>query len=180
MQVCQQILIWEKMGELHVKISINISAKHFESLSFVDDIIEIVSSYKVDPKWIQIEITESQVQNMENTLSAQHKKLIDFGFTVAIDDFGTGFSSLVLLRKLYIDTIKVDKYFVDEIVDDSASRDLLSGILFITEALKLKVVIEGVENEEQVKVLKDIGFRVFQGYYFSKPISAAEVTQFKL
>ena len=179
-QVCQQILAWREMGNIPLKVAVNISAKHFESLSFVDDIIEIVSSYKVNPKWIQIEVTESQVQNIENTLSIHHRKLIDVGFTVAIDDFGTGFSSLVLLRKLYIDTIKVDKYFIDQIVEDSTLRDLLSGILFITEALKLKVVVEGVENEEQVKVLTDIGFRVFQGYYFSEPISATEVTQFKL
>ena len=178
--VSEQMIRWKSMGKEYIKVAVNVSAKHFESKNFTSDVINIVSTYKIDPKYLQIEITESQMQNIEHTENIQHKQLVDYGFSIAIDDFGTGFSSLILLRKLYIHTIKIDKYFIDNIVNDSASRDLLSGILAIAEALSLQVIIEGVETEAQVAILKEIGFTIFQGYYFSKPLKAEEISEYKI
>lgn len=178
--VCKQILVWENEKNENIKVAVNISASHFESNGFADDIIKIVNDYKINPKYIQIEITESILQNIEHSDNLQHKRLSEYGFNVAIDDFGTGFSSLILLRKLYIKTIKIDKYFIDNLDEDQASIDLLSGIYEISKTLKLHVVIEGVENKKQLDILQKIGFTVFQGFYFSKPISPIEITQFKL
>jgi len=179
-EVCKQIKAWGGLGKEPLKVAVNIAAKHFETSTFVDEIIAIVETYAIDPSYIQIEITESQLQNIDEKQDVCHKKLVDYGFSVAIDDFGTGFSSLVLLRKRYIDTIKIDKYFIDDIELDSASRDLLSGILSIAKVLNLNVIIEGAENKVQIEILTQLGFHVFQGYYFSKPLTAKEIIHFKI
>jgi diguanylate cyclase (GGDEF)-like protein len=175
--VCKQISRWKEEGERLLKISVNIASTHLEENTFIEDILTITMAHQVDPSCIQIEVTESQDHDIEKHKQI-YKELVALGFSVAIDDFGTGFSSLVMLRQLYIDTIKIDKSFVDEIISDQSSQDLLKGILFITNALNINVIVEGVETEEQVVLLKQIGFTIFQGYYFSKPLLSDNISEY--
>lgn len=97
------------------------------------------------------------------------------GIKIALDDFGTGYSSLSYLKRLPIDTIKIDKSFLDDIVFDSTSRELVSGIIMLGKKLKLNVIAEGVESKEQVDLLERMGCNAIQGYYYSKPLPAKAI-----
>jgi len=131
----------------------------------------IADSYSIDNSLIEFEITErSFIEIAEETLS----ELKEMGFSIALDDFGTGYSSLSFLNELSIDLLKLDKSFIDKI-DEEKNRMLVDGVIDISHRLGLEVVAEGVENQEQLQILKELSCDYIQGYYFYRPMSQNKI-----
>ncbi len=174
MQACRQIKSWRKQGLDDIAIAVNISPQHFEAPDFAVDIAKIVDDSGVSPSLIEIEITESISRNQRVFLNTC-QQLRKLGFRTAIDDFGTGYSSLSALKGSSVDVLKIDREFIRHLPNDTQASILIGTILGMSKALGLQVVAEGVETEEQLKVLVAMGCHMAQGYYFSKPVQAKEI-----
>ena len=164
-----------QMRRHHLKlerIAINVSSIQFKEEDLLERFLEIVQRYELNPGDIEIEITERFI--MEHTTSniTMLQRFQDSGFQISIDDFGTGYSSMAYLKKLPIDTIKIDKSFVDDIVADIQSVDnaVVAAIVALSSTLGYKSVAEGIEDPKQEKFLAEVGCDIGQGYYFAKPM----------
>ncbi len=175
--VCEMLCRWRENGKELIPVSINFSRLHLQNKNFIKEIAEIVSSYKIDPKYIEIELTESTVMENEkeliNILAELHKN----GFLVAIDDFGSGYSSLGMLKNFKVDTLKLDKsFFTDLEEEDEYNRGnlVVESVVALAGNLGIHTVAEGIEDLRQYEFLKKIKCDLAQGYYFSKPIPMPE------
>ncbi|WP_423409782.1 EAL domain-containing protein [Heyndrickxia sp. MSNUG] len=174
--VCKQISLWNLQGIKAFKIAINIPGSYFTSPLLMGILKESVSKYEIASNYLELEITETSViDNIENAIRAV-SEFKEYGFTVALDDFGTGVSSLSYLKRLPISTLKIDKSFVDDVPQSDKDSAIIKAIISLGHSLKLKVVIEGVESEEQIKFLSTNSENpIIQGYYYSKPLRAGEL-----
>jgi diguanylate cyclase (GGDEF)-like protein len=170
---CLQLKKWHNSGFPKLNLAINVSARQFQEPASVDTILEILEETGLDPGCLELELTEgSFMTNAEHVIKSLGK-LRDTGVRLAIDDFGTGFSSLEYLRRLPLDTLKIDQSFVR----DTANRDgaaLVSSIVALAQKLRLRVVAEGVETQEQLSFLQRLGCDNMQGYLFSRPLPDAQ------
>jgi len=172
-QVCRYIKQWEAFfGNRYV--SINLSSKEFAGPTLVEDIQGIIKLEGISPRSLKLEITESQIMENWECIVAKILRLETIGVEVLIDDFGSGFSSLAYLKRLPAQTIKVDKAFVDRIVEDEEDRSFLKGVITMIESKRKKVLVEGVADPRQYAILRDLGVSYLQGYHFSTPLPAAE------
>ena len=169
-RVCANIQEIKKQLKELPKISVNISKESLSEKNFLRKYIKISNKYNVTPNEIQLEITERTTTDENVNMKEILEKIKEKGFSIAVDDFGTGYSSLNMLEMLPIDTIKIDKSFIDKIGEEKSTIDLLEIILYITQKLHLKTVAEGVEKSEQVKYLKEQNCDLIQGYFYSKPL----------
>jgi len=165
---------WESDERLkHLSIAFNVSVVQMRHDSFLDDIKKIINEIKPDVSKLQIEITESVfIENKKRALFLLDE-LRKMGFKINLDDFGTGYSSLSILREFQIDILKVDKSFVDKILDNEGLI-YVKTIINMAKTLKLKTVAEGVESKEQFEILKKLDVDYFQGYLFAKPLRVNE------
>lgn len=161
---------WKKRFNSDMKLSINISTVQYKSASFVDDVLSMVKKYELEPSNIELEITESVFIGDFKEVVEKLMVLRDYGLKISLDDFGTGYSSLSYLKGLPIDTLKIDKSFVDTIVLDENSRIILETIVFLSKRLGLETIAEGVEDTKQYDYIRNIGCDCIQGYYLSKPL----------
>ena len=125
---------------------------------------------------LELEVTEGVVQTNQRNL-AVFERLRNLGVSVAIDDFGTGYSSFASLKHLNIDQLKIDKYFIDDIVTDNKARQLVGSMISMAHSLGYRVIAEGVETQEQLQVVSQLGCDIVQGYYFSRPVPADEMAE---
>ncbi len=176
-EACSQGKIWQDIG-LKIKVAVNISPKQFQSAGFVDMLKEILLETKINPALIELEITEAIAMYSNEDTIQKLNEITDLGIQVSIDDFGTGYSSLAYLVKLPIHALKVPREFVKELNNEGANKTVVFSIISLSRSLQLDLVAEGVETKEQLEILKSMGCKQFQGYYFSKPVPAEEVTQF--
>ncbi|WP_016956310.1 EAL domain-containing protein [Catenovulum agarivorans] len=162
--------------ECFQRLSINVSAWQFADHKFAKKLIAQVDKLQIDPNKITLELTETGL--LQNVDEAKNKlaELRKVGFKIALDDFGTGYSSLSYLRELPLDELKIDKAFIDE-VDGIKAAPLVESMVSIAKHLNLWVVAEGVETQEQYLALDKMGCDHFQGYYFSKPITAKQLVE---
>jgi EAL domain-containing protein (putative c-di-GMP-specific phosphodiesterase class I) len=174
--VCRQINEWEAQKLPIVPISINISPKLFLRTDWLDNILRIIEETRVNPEWLELEIVETAlIHNEEAFLSAVHT-LKKMGVKISLDDFGTGFSSLLYLKKFNFDTVKIDRSFIKDFLLDSDSM-ITKSIIYLAHGLKLDVVAEGVETQEQLEFLRQQGCDQIQGYLFSKPLPVDDFTK---
>ncbi len=174
-QACLQIVAWRDQGYDVPKLAINLSARQFREKTLAADIMRIMHETGVEPNCLVLEITESMlVQNVEDVIKTL-QQLSALGLEISIDDFGTGYSSLSYLKRYPIHTLKIDRSFVRDIATDPNDVAIIAAIIAMAHSLKMKVIAEGVETEEQLAFLTQQGCGQFQGYYFSKPLPAAEV-----
>ncbi len=150
-------------------LAINISVIQFEHPNFVEDVLCLLRHYQIPPQELVLEITESLVMTNFDQVLFTIKRLQKQGIRLSMDDFGTGYSSLSLLRDLPIDELKIDKSFVDNMLEDPRAANMIQSILYIARGHDMDVVVEGVELEAQAAELVLMGCRRFQGYYFSRP-----------
>ncbi|QKS71631.1 EAL domain-containing protein [Paenalkalicoccus suaedae] len=150
-------------------MSINISPIQFKDIHFIKNITSILQEVDLAPEFVEIEITESILIDQFDSIVEKLKELRALGVRIALDDFGTGFSSLSYLRKLPIDTLKIDKSFIDDILIEHHPRMIIASIVSMAHEMKLEVVAEGVETKEQVQYLTKHNCDTLQGYYFAKP-----------
>lgn len=160
-------------------ISVNISPIELMQYEFIDKVKEIINKSGIDPKFIEIEITESALMESFDINIEKLNMLKEFGLSIAMDDFGTGYSSLNYLKQLPIDTLKIDKSFVDDIAKDDANKNFVDIIIVLAHRMGLKVVAEGVETEIQKEMLLSQDCDKIQGYIFSKPLTEISAIEYK-
>ncbi len=172
-QACRQLREWKQQG-VHLQMAVNIASNHFSNVRFVDHVREIMKRHEVAEGQIEVEITESMTRDPQQHLRVC-RELRRYGVRVAIDDFGTGYSSLSVLKQLQVDTLKVDKSFIQHLPGDRGSTLLVRAIIDIALGLGCDVVAEGVEDQAQADFLRQLGCPYVQGYYFSRPVEASEI-----
>ncbi|MFS0820206.1 EAL domain-containing protein [Bacillus sp. 1P02SD] len=177
-QACKQNKQWQVENLLHVPISVNLSAKHFQQDYLVTMIKKSLETSGLDPKYLKLEITESVFISDQLQVADQIQKLKELGVQISIDDFGKGYSSLYQLLKLPLDEIKIDRKFIHDIDKDEKKALLVKSIFDIAHGLKLNVVAEGVETWDECRMLVDMGCDEIQGYLFSRPISKDDMVEF--
>lgn len=175
---CTQTRRWHSLGYTNLKVSVNLSVRQFRQKDLVERFLSILETCAFNPAQLELEITESLlVENVESTaeiLSAFHAK----GIQISIDDFGTGYSSLSYLKRFCIDTLKIDRSFVRDIIDDPDDAVITAGIIALAGSLRMNVVAEGVETKAQLEHLYALHCDEVQGFYFSKPLPTTEFERF--
>ncbi|SHM53479.1 putative bifunctional diguanylate cyclase/phosphodiesterase [Gracilibacillus kekensis] len=171
-KACKETKKLQQNGLNGIGVAVNVSSRQLES-SFITIVEEILEKTGLEAKYLELEITESIMQNIDTSVR-MIQNFHELGVKIAIDDFGTGYSSLFLLRDLPIDTIKIDKAFIDEI-NDIKSQSIVKTIIDIGMNLDLRVVAEGIEHDWQKEALNDLQCDFGQGYFFSKPIPSDEI-----
>lgn len=171
-EACEQNKRWQNMGLPPVTVSVNFSVQQLFKHNILQIIDAIVLESGLAPDYLEIEITENSFISNEKEVTELLLELKKRRIKVSLDDFGTGYSSLYMLKRLALDTVKIDKSFVEEILTDQVNRSIIECILNLAKALNMNVVAEGVETAEQYAYLKAQNCNEIQGYYFSKPIDA--------
>lgn len=174
-EACRQLRHWHAQGRDGLRMAINLSPKQFFQEDLAGRLRDIIEASGVPPATLEFEITESSLLGDETGVMAVLAELKRIGVSIAIDDFGTGYSSLSYLKRLPIDTLKVDRSFVGGIPDDADDTAITSAIVALGHSLKLRVVAEGVETEAQLAVLRELGCDEYQGYLFERPLPAGSV-----
>lgn len=174
---CRQNRSWQDAGKLPIKMSVNLSAHQLREAGFADTLLRILNETGLDPCWLELEITEtSLMQNLEASLVIL-QEIRNIGVSISIDDFGTGYSSLAYLKKLPIDTLKIDKSFIHDVIDDADDATIVSATISLAHNMGLQVVAEGVTTYAQMHFLLEHKCHVMQGYLFSCPVPALEVAE---
>jgi diguanylate cyclase (GGDEF)-like protein len=174
---CLQNVAWQKQGLPHLSVAVNLTARQFGDEHLLRDIAAILDSTRMEPCLLELEIHESLlIRDIERTLHIL-TQLKALGVKIAIDDFGTGYSSLASLQRFPLDTIKIDRSYIRDIVTQSRDSALTKAIIDMGKSLSLTVVAQGVETKEQADFLRAHACDEFQGFYFNKPLSAQKFTE---
>jgi EAL domain-containing protein (putative c-di-GMP-specific phosphodiesterase class I) len=174
---CIQNKVWQSAGLDAIPISVNLSARQLQQKDFPRTVKRILADTKLDPKWLELELTESAIIDSGDAAPASLHALFYMGIRTAIDDFGTGYSSLSHLRRLKFDTLKIDRSFVSDITKDENAAALTRGMINLAHNLNLKVVAEGVETRDQLWFLQLNRCDQVQGYLASRPVTAQAFTE---
>ncbi len=174
---CMQLQKWKQEGRNDLYISVNISPMDLYFVNIYQVFVGLVARYQISPKNLKLEITETAIAMDFNRHLELISKLRSIGFIVEMDDFGSGYSSLNMLKDINVDVLKIDMAFLRVADDEERSKKILNMIISLSKQLGITVVTEGVEKDEQVKFLTEMGCDVFQGYYFNKPMSVKDFEQ---
>jgi len=171
---CAQVKAWQKAGNPQLCLAVNLSARQFQQADLVQQVTSVLDETGLQPRFLELEITETSAMANADATVATLRELKALGVRISIDDFGVGYSSLAYLRRLPIDTLKIDKSFVRDIGADPDDAAIVSAVVAMAQSLKLAVVAEGVETEEQLAFLGDRRCDRMQGFLFSPAVPAAE------
>ncbi|MEL7597985.1 MAG: EAL domain-containing protein, partial [Clostridiaceae bacterium] len=172
---CKQNKEWKNKGYCYDTIAVNVSSLQLRQRGFVELVKNILKEIGLKPEFLELEITESVLmESLEKSVEILNE-LRKIGVKTALDDFGTGYSSLNYLMKIPIDTLKIDKTFIDNVSTNYSQKSIIEGIIIIAHEMALDVVAEGVEVQEQLKILADKKCDKIQGYLFSKPYEAKDI-----
>ena len=173
---CQQQVVWRDLGLPPLRMSVNISPRQFYDDHLLSDVRAIVLQTGIEPSFLELEITESLLMRDVEKASKVLMEFRSLGIRLSLDDFGTGYSSLSNLKRFPIDTIKVDRSFVRELSSNAEDRAITEAIIVMGKSLKMDIVAEGVETQGQIEFLRNHGCDEFQGFYFSKAVPPAAIT----
>jgi EAL domain-containing protein (putative c-di-GMP-specific phosphodiesterase class I) len=173
-KACRQLMIWNSQRDVPVRIAVNISPLQLMRSDFVSEVQEVISESGIEPSWLEMEITERVVLNIDE-IAPRMTELADMGIRFAVDDFGTGYSSLQHLHRLPISTLKIDCSFIQQLCESSRSYSLVKSIIAMGHSLQMEVIAEGVEHEDQMQVLQDLDCDCIQGFLLSQPSSSETV-----
>jgi diguanylate cyclase (GGDEF)-like protein len=171
-KVGAQIALWQRQGVPVVPVSVNVSARQFNEGNVKDLVLSCLATHGIDPGLIEIELTESAMLGDVETIRAQVAAINKLGVKIHIDDFGTGYSSLSLLHMLNVDVLKVDRSFTSQLGKGKEGEIFFSAIVSMAKALDMRVIAEGVETAEQLRILRSLSCDEIQGYFASKPLPA--------
>lgn len=177
-KTCQTIAQWYKTYKRRVPLAINITAVEFQAQNFISNIQALLIKYEIPPIYLELEVTENIVITDIDLVMNTIVVLQNMGIKVSIDDFGTGYSSLAYLRKLPIDKIKIDRSFIQEVASNDSDLTIVKTMVELSHGLGKRVLAEGVETQQQLQLLRNIGCDAVQGYFISRPISAEEFTKY--
>jgi diguanylate cyclase (GGDEF)-like protein/PAS domain S-box-containing protein len=173
-EACRQARAWQDAGLEPIPVAVNISAVEFRSQDFLASVLRILAETGLDPRYLELELTETVLMQHAESTVATLQALKDRGVQIAIDDFGTGYSSLSYLRQFPIEVLKIDQSFVQEITADPDGAPIVTAVINLGRGLKHRVIAEGVETAEQLAFLQAQRCAEGQGYFFSPPVSAAQ------
>ncbi|WP_420868776.1 putative bifunctional diguanylate cyclase/phosphodiesterase [Brevibacillus invocatus] len=173
---CKQLKAWHEQGLDQIGVSVNLSTRQFFQQNLVDTIKRVLDETALSAKYLELEITESMTINESHAIEIL-QNIKQLGVKIAVDDFGTGYSSLYYLKELPLDRLKIDQSFVRDMMKDKHHAAIISMIVSIAQQLQIEVIAEGVENMEQLTFLWSHHCRQGQGYLFSPPIPAEEVSK---
>jgi EAL domain-containing protein (putative c-di-GMP-specific phosphodiesterase class I) len=175
---CAQARLWQDDGLLAVPVAVNVSAIQFREEGFCGIVRDVLLQTGLSSQYLELELTESLLLSNADVMLSVLQELQEMGVRLAIDDFGTGYSSLSYLKQFPVGKLKIDRSFIRDIAVDSNDTAITTAIISMAKSLHLKVIAEGVETETQMSFLRGQHCDEIQGYYFSKPISAAETASF--
>jgi EAL domain-containing protein (putative c-di-GMP-specific phosphodiesterase class I) len=170
-----QYAAWLAQGLAAPRIAVNVSAVQLRRRSFVQDVLQALGGGAADGGGVDLEVTESLLMTEVDESIRKLRELREMGLRMALDDFGTGYSSLSYLSKLPLDTLKIDRSFVHGMTENADYTSIISAIISLAQALRLKVVAEGVETEQQAQLLRLLRCEQAQGFLFSKPLPAEAI-----
>ena len=173
-EACSQAQAWIKAGLPATSIAVNVSAMEFRAENFLDNLFGIIDDTGLDPKLLELELTESVLMKHAASTASLLETLRERGIRVAIDDFGTGYSSLSYLRKFPVDAVKIDQSFVRQISTAGDDTTIVKAVIGMARGLKLRVIAEGVETREELAFLRAYRCDEAQGYYFSRPVPSQQ------
>jgi diguanylate cyclase (GGDEF)-like protein len=178
-KVCHQVAIWYEGGlwSYDTRILFNLCAGDIRDSSFVDTFFACLREHGLPAAMFEFEMTERDIFQNTSGVMQQLDRIVDAGATLAIDDFGTGYSGLNYLKNMPVSTLKIDKTFIDGILDDKYDKLLIGGIVEISRAMNLDTIAEGVEEAGQLAALQALGCNYYQGYFASRPLSASEFAE---
>ena len=174
---CRYIRDLQKRG-IFLPVSVNISRVHIGTTNLSEILMDLVKKYEIDPKYLELEITENLFMEDVDELFSEMSALKELGFKIMMDDFGSGYSSLNMLRNAPVDTLKIDRFFLDEIMSTDRGKIIVEASVRMAKQLGLNVIAEGVETQEQLDFLASIDCDIVQGYYYSRPVPVEEFEAF--
>ncbi|MDK8181299.1 EAL domain-containing protein [Paenibacillus sp. UMB4589-SE434] len=173
-EACRQVRNWQRAGNPDLTLAVNVSIRQFRSPKFVSKVFSILEETDFEPALLELEVTESMVQNMNESITILGE-LKRQGVKILIDDFGTGYSSLSVLRHLPVDFLKIDRSFTQELTTAISAASIVKLIIDIGHSMNLQVICEGIENQEEFKLLLHYGCEIGQGFYFHRPSPPEEI-----
>lgn len=176
-QVMQQYDHWRELIPEGFRCAINVSPKQFQQGDFADQVLATMHKYRVPGPAIELEVTEGLLMNSWPEIDQQIEQLSNAGISLSIDDFGTGYSSISYLRKFPFNTLKIDRSFVHDLVDDNDDSALVLSVIALAKGMGLAIIAEGVETLQQYEFLRDARCSMMQGYLFSRPLPQQEFEQ---
>ena len=174
---CEQLAAWRREGHSHLRVAVNLSSKQFNNSDLLRIVNEILMDNRLRPDLLELEITESVLMRQDTSTTATFEGLSEMGVRFGLDDFGTGYSSLSYLRRFPIQTLKIDRSFVRDIPADAEDAAITHAIIVMGQSLNLTLIAEGVETKAQADFLQSLGCHFMQGYFFGRPMAAAEFTR---
>lgn len=176
-EACSQAQFWIEQGYKPVRMSVNISAKQFRSEDLAKNVKEVLDSTGLDPQYLELELTESMfVEDTQHAIRVM-EQLKKLGVSLSIDDFGSGYSSLSYLKQFPVDYLKIDRSFIKELSTNDKDASITTAITGLAHSLNLKVIAEGVENQEQIEFLRHNGCHELQGFFFHPALPPAEIAE---
>jgi len=169
---------WHDLGFHHLKVAVNVAGKQLREDNFIQLLKDVLQSTKLDPKFLEIEITETAI--LDESMPTLIKEFKNLGLSLSVDDFGTGYSGLSYLKRFSVDKVKIDQSFIRDIPQNNDSVTIVSAIIAMAKELHVKTLAEGVETEEHVQFLKTKQCDFAQGYFYSKPVDASNFTELLL
>jgi diguanylate cyclase (GGDEF)-like protein/PAS domain S-box-containing protein len=179
-EVCRQYQVWQQQGMGDLTIAVNMSSLQFNQPNFIPMIAEVIQEYEVNPAFLTFELTESMIMADTENMLKKLNDLKSLGVKLALDDFGTGYSSLRYLNRFPLDSLKIDRSFVQELPVSADAVAIVSAILALAKALNLSTIAEGVETSQQNTFLQNTTCDAVQGFYFSKPMPVEEFQNYWL
>jgi diguanylate cyclase (GGDEF)-like protein/PAS domain S-box-containing protein len=173
-EACRQARAWADVGLPPTTVAVNISSMEFREEGFLESVFAILAETGLDPGFLELELTESVLMKRPESAASVLQQLRAKGVRVAVDDFGTGYSSLSYLRKFSIDALKIDQSFVRQITTTPDDTAIVTAVISMGRSLRLRVIAEGVETQEELGFLQALQCDEAQGYYFSRPVTADE------
>ncbi|MES2075667.1 MAG: EAL domain-containing protein [Pseudomonadota bacterium] len=174
-QACAQQVAWREAGLRDVRVAVNLSARQFKQQDLARLVAQVLAETGCRPESLELEITESVIMERPEQATAMLQTLSDMGVHLSIDDFGTGYSSLTYLKRFPIQTLKIDRSFVADLTNDADDAAIVCAVIALAHTMKLSVIAEGVETEAQLDYLRAQHCDQLQGFYFSRPLPAAQV-----
>jgi diguanylate cyclase (GGDEF)-like protein len=177
-EACRQAREWQQRKLPFLRVAVNVSPLQFCQANFVKKVNAALSEHSLDATYLEIELTEATLMSNAETSVALLEELSQLGVVVAIDDFGTGYSSMSYLQRFPIDKLKIDRSFISDVASNSGDASIVRAIISLAHGLRLKVIAEGVESEEQLGILRRMGCDQYQGFFRSAAVPAGEIEKF--
>ncbi len=176
-EACRQCAAWQRAGVPSLRIAVNVAASQFRRGDLLEQVRSALEQAQLDPRFLEIELTESVVMSDPEESAAVLEQLSRMGVLVSVDDFGTGYSSMSYLQRFPIDKLKIDQGFIKELMTRPDDESIVKAIISLAHGLRLKVVAEGVETSEQLTLLQSLGCDQYQGFLFSPPLPAPKFAE---